>query len=628
MLSSFKRELERVRRDVAELASSERIIEARQQARLNELYATAPSYLNSSASAAASASAASAASQHRQQLLRQENTAHAASAFQNPPSSSFISTITTLLHSPKLGARPRSASPVRQQPSSDFPRRPDPFALAPVHAPSPFPAAASVAAHAASSSSLSSPRDRRSSPDLSAAAASSNDPHMQSLWSKGSRLLSNQSSALDASRTKLESLLSQLHHWKATQSAHLSQRISAIEAEAASKQRALVERFEAERAKVEQQAKQSVEDAIRAHRRVVEAQVTELNASVEREFKRTGGMISGDFDAATASSTGGSSYYGPSAAMSAAAPSMSVSALDRSMRLEHLDAGAGAGGTRKDGKMSSDDDESASVRATEKRKRLQYQPAVSGLGVNALSRSHPLSSRKSKPARATASSVLYSSDSEEEDAETRTRRELVEQAQFLHSQRARKREAILSASLGVSGRSQGRSQAQRQREQEALRASAADARRVLESSSDEEPQTRKTDSDPARRPPRAAPSVSFADHPSSSGRAPSRSPTIATPSSTSRRTRRRTDKDRAAAVYNASSEDEDLEVPPPPIEAALARASNGRVQGTPSKHAPSLAQLSDTFQKRIQTIKQPVVAGRPMNSAKREEQKSATVEDE
>ena len=64
----------------------------------------------------------------------------------------------------------------------------------------------------------------------------SSDPHLQSLLARGSTLISGQSSALDQSRAKLDSLLSALHHWKST-------RISSIEADHASQQRALVERF-------------------------------------------------------------------------------------------------------------------------------------------------------------------------------------------------------------------------------------------------------------------------------------------------------------------------------------------------------------------------------------------------
>jgi hypothetical protein len=338
---------------------------------------------------------------------------------------------------------------------------------------------------------------------------------------------------------------------------------------------------------------------IRAHQHAVEQHVEDLNRAVEREFRQTG-SISISFAAphpaaSSAFASFAATAAAPASSSSSARPSASASVgaggsdLDRSMRLEHLDGqGNGNGNGKRD--LSSDDEQRESAVATEQRRRLQYQPAVSG--SVALGRSQPISSassanKKSAPARATVASVLCSSSSEgEDDAETRTRRQLVEQAHFLHSQRARKREAILSASLGVSGHSRGRSGAARERDAAAQRKQQEDSGKVLESSSDDDdpPLRRDPLAHSTRRPGRSANSVSFA---------PSRSLSASARSAASTSTPvGRSEKDLAAQVFVNSSDEEEAGRPVAPIDAPIVRAANGRIAGTPSNSAPSLKQPS------------------------------------
>jgi hypothetical protein len=137
---------------------------------------------------------------------------------------------------------------------------------------------------------------------------------------------------------------------------------------------------------------------------------------------------------------------------------------------------------------------------------------------------------------------------------------------------------------------------------------------MIESSSDEELQAESSRSrylpqpspSPARRSFRErVASVTFAS--------PSRSRPASSPPSSRRRN---DEKAQAASVYAASSDEDDAdqkEEPPAPIDAPVARASNGRVLGTPSKTAPSLTQLSSAFRQRIDAIKQ--MPGRLPSSA-------------
>ena len=81
VLHSFRRELERVQRDVSHLAHSEHNEEARQAARLSDLHAIAQGYSSP--------------------LARNRNSASsAADTLQRPPSAALMFTINTLLHSP------------------------------------------------------------------------------------------------------------------------------------------------------------------------------------------------------------------------------------------------------------------------------------------------------------------------------------------------------------------------------------------------------------------------------------------------------------------------------------------------------------------------------------------------
>jgi hypothetical protein len=453
---------------------------------------------------------------------------------------------------------------------------------------------------------LSSTRSFSSSSSAAAnAQVTSSDPHVASLQSRGASLLGSQAVVLDHSRARLDALLSELHHWKAVQLGALQARVSAIESQ-----------FELDRSALEAKARGEIEAAVRAHARMVEQHVQELGLAVEREFKQTGGVAQASFVGSATAGMNGAAAGLPSSSASAtrlSSTSRAASqAFDSSMRLEHLDNQ----NNHKRTALSSDDESQQPAAVEQRRKRLQYAPAVSGAGATAFSRSQPLSSSSSSskkhrgPARPSVASVLHSSDSEE-DEETRTRRMLVAQAQSLASARARRREASVAVALGVSGRSRGRSGA-RQRENDAAQArQAAEARRMIESSSDEELQEAESSSSSrSRYLPQPSPSpsparrsfrerVAFVTFASPSRSRPASSP----PSSR----RRNNEKAQAASVYAASSDEDDVdqkEEPPAPIDAPVARASNGRVLGTPSKTAPSLTQLSSAFRQRIDAIKQ------------------------
>lgn len=597
VLDGFRRELDRVRKDVASWATQEREMEERQRTRMEQLAATTPTHNY------AHAHAYDSARPHLQ-----------------PPSASLMSTISNLIHSPPKSRGGSTLNTGRESSTSAF-------SLAPSVVPSPF---ASLA-----SSPRSSTRSLTSSFGVGGGAAG--DPHLHSLAAKGSQLLDSESHRLDASQARLESLLKGLHAWKEARSEGLRRETADLESRHADGMKRLIEQFESDRSKLESNFQHSIDAIRQRHAREVEAHVAELNQSVEKEFERFGELREG-FKPPNSNYQPNHSHHHHhhhhTHKHGRAASPESASALDRSMRLEHLlnagnDLGLSHGGggvsdsvsaRRSTLRSDSPDDARESARAKERRKRMAYSSALNGsssrdaLTARATSASATV---KNLPPRQTVHDLLASSDDDaQEDDDARAKQQLIAQAQFLQSARAR----TGFRRVGTIGTGESAKKSKRARDAE--KSHKSQARMLLESSTDddEDDPTASVDRvDPYTRS-RLSNSVRFAS--STAGGNGASSPAAA------RVTRRRTEKETAATIFHDTSSDEEIEQSKPiggvqrnsavstamagHASAILGSTTSGRIHGSPaaaerhlqshSSSSSGLRAMAISFQNRVATI--------------------------
>jgi len=607
VLSSFKKEMERVRKDAQGVAYTARILEQKAADRSPSMAATLP------------------IEGFRSDTMR--------------PNASLMSTVATLM-------RPSSARST-QPPSSatEGKAEPQPFGLASSHAPSQI-----SASLLASSSQPLNPTSNSASFFRSSTLSSalSSDPHVQSLYARASSLLSNGSvGGSDAvSQSRLQTLLTSLHDWKGFQSGELQGRIATIEANHHARLRDLLQQYERERANIEAEKREEIDRARRDHQRIIDERVEELHEQMEDEFRKTG-SIGMNFHSTLSRSMPASSQSARSSTPSRSHTSTSRvigsarrAPLDRSLRMEHLDQSSTLGHTRSrlheeeekermvHGFQDDVDDDEESERAAQRRSQLrwsQYNP-TSPRPSSKLSHSVPFTSTST---RQTVSSILDSDDDDDDDhVDSVRKRQLMEQAAYLKSrQRARygAPTSDLSLSYGLSASSRGRSQSRRAASAREKERASLEARILLESSSDDditrpdaETELRSSLSRTSNYKPRTSASVSFS------------AASLLKSSPLSHR--KRTQRDVAIKVFGESDEDDgDNDEPIPirrsplfhvaPVDAKLdaARAqlaasvassslpsrspSRSRLNLSQSGHAPApVTQMASSLQQRLKAI--------------------------